>query len=329
MKIIFGLLLLVALAWGQNGIQNFFEAIKVIVETLGKVVQALVSILENIQKWIKDSCDKNGGPGAYENLKKVWSEVIDFYDSHFKGFNQDVKEAKKTGNLSAVIKNYCRLSVPLIQSVQKLSDGAMKCSEIGFRQKLQHFRNMAEKAINYACENDGVRIISFVAEDGIDCVMGDIVSLLKCGGDISFGAFDLPSTIKSFEFNQELCKNYKRIQECMVQTLGKCNKNEPAKLINDFLNEIYKSSPCHSFNDARMLFQVLGALEDGLACLNEKSEELEKCGNDAFPKSTEKLEYDEVKQFQSCVVKTTSTCKQDMPSEIIDTLIDYIYSLST
>ncbi|XP_031351275.1 27 kDa glycoprotein-like isoform X2 [Photinus pyralis] len=245
MKVIFGLLLLVALTSGQDNILTVGELFTAIVEGIVKLLaEAIKAIVEQIQKAIKDSCDQNGGSGAYENLTKVWSEANDFYNSHFNGFQQEVKEAKKVGNLSAVFKNYCRLSVPLIHHIHRLSDGAIKCSELENRPKLQHFRNMAERAINFACENNGVRIAVFVAEDGIDCVMSKDTALLNCGGNTTFGDLD---TIQTFEFNQGVCENYKRIQECMVEALGECNKSAPAKLIDDFLNEIYSSSPCLSF----------------------------------------------------------------------------------
>ncbi|XP_031351278.1 27 kDa hemolymph protein-like [Photinus pyralis] len=83
---------------------------------------------------------------------------------------------------------------------------------------------------------------------------------------------------------------------------------------------------------------ALFVAEDGFACLSEKSSELEKCAEGAvgdkiqknkIPKlSIQKQECDEVKEFQACVVKSMSSCKKDMPSEIIDALFNHIYSLS-
>uniref|UniRef100_A0A1Y1NC60 DUF19 domain-containing protein n=1 Tax=Photinus pyralis TaxID=7054 RepID=A0A1Y1NC60_PHOPY len=248
MKIIFGLLLLVALASGQNEVQTIGEILMAILEAIAKVLEALGRVFVQIQKAIKDGCDRNGGPGAYENLTKVWSESTDFYNSHFDGFQQEVEVAKKAGNLSAVFKNYCRLSVPLIHHVQRLSDATRKCSGPDNIPTIQHFRNMAERAIHFGCENDGARIALFVADDGYDCVMGKNTALLECGGNTRFGDLDsIQSTIQSFEFDKGVCEDYKTIQKCMVGVLGECSKSAPAKLMDDFLNEIFSSSPCLNF----------------------------------------------------------------------------------
>ncbi|XP_031351276.1 27 kDa hemolymph protein-like isoform X4 [Photinus pyralis] len=238
MKVIFGLLLLVALSSGQNEGQT----VNPILEGIEELIVAIITgIIEEIEKAIKDACDRNGGVGAFENLKNVWSEANEFHNGNFKEFERDVKEAKKAGNLSAVFKDYCLLSDPLVHHVHKVSDAAMKCSGPETGLTLQQVRSIAEKAIKFACENDGARIALFLAEDGIECVMSKDKAVTECGGNVAFGDVN---TLQNFNFTKEVCEDYTRIQECIVKTLGECKKSAPAKVIDAFLNELYSSSPC-------------------------------------------------------------------------------------
>lgn len=235
---IFGLLLLVALSSGQNEGQIINQILEGFKEVIVAVITALI---EEIKKAIKDACERNGGVVAFENLTNVWSEANDFHNNHFKEFEHHVKEAKKAGNLSAAFKNYCLLSDPLIDHIRKLSDAAMKCSKLETRLTLDEVRNIAEKAIKFACENDGTRIALFVAEDGVECVMSKDKALVECGGNVASGGLN---TLQNFNFTKGVCEDYTRIQGCMVKTLGECKKSAPAKVIDAFLNELYSSSPC-------------------------------------------------------------------------------------
>ncbi|KAK4875011.1 hypothetical protein RN001_011433 [Aquatica leii] len=85
---------------------------------------------------------------------------------------------------------------------------------------------------------------------------------------------------------------------------------------------------------------ALFIVEDGFTCIASKSEALQKCGADvATPKmpttfdkiptlAVTKQECDDYKKVQECVLNVLETCSNSTPSNVVDSLLTYIYKLS-
>lgn len=118
--------------------------------------------LEEIEKVIKEKCDKNGGEDAFNKIQLQKDALQTCIQSNINvtEAQAEVEEAKKTGSMDEVFAKYCKRIPDVMQCVTNVTDLVEPCLEEKEKDSLVVIRNVTESLLNFTCFKDGDRLAS-------------------------------------------------------------------------------------------------------------------------------------------------------------------------
>ncbi|XP_031351280.1 27 kDa hemolymph glycoprotein-like [Photinus pyralis] len=191
------------------------------------------SFVKGIANAIEETCKRNGGEFSYDNLVKSVGEMSNFTNTRFslQKIKDEVKRSRTTGDLNEVVGKYCDLRVALLERVHAMMDGFANCVEVDKRNVFTQIWKVTDGLVNFVCESDGERIVSYIVEDGFQCVNDKWVPMQKCGS----------AAVDKFSETWDACRGFTEVQQCVVKTMSNCSNSIPATILDELLNFLYIS----------------------------------------------------------------------------------------
>ncbi|XP_051161527.1 27 kDa hemolymph protein-like [Leptopilina boulardi] len=211
-----------------------------------------VSEAENV---MKKKCEKNGGPTAYETAKKGVIDMGTCIASlvNMTKLNQEIEEAKPTGDLDEVFAKYCKKSIVLKHCVRNLTEAVNPCLE-SVEQALEPIiLNITNSLLDFICFKEGDRIALFISTDGPKCFQDKMAPIQQClnstyGESIQNISANVTSvsemTLPLFVLDHKSCSDMVKLQGCVVKELETCNDQTPANIAEALFNFVIKVTPC-------------------------------------------------------------------------------------
>lgn len=206
---------------------------------------------EDVEKLFKEKCRKlTHDDKAYEaavmakdNLEVCVKSLVNMTE-----IQQEIEDAKPTGDLDSVFGKYCRKTPVAIQCIKTFLNATDPCLEEKEKADKRIIVNMTESMIDFLCYKDGDRIAMFIAEGGFECISEQQDAIQVCVNE-TLGK-RIPSempTIDSmplFVIDKEQCNDLSALQTCVVKKLEDCSEPTPANIINSLFDFIKKATPC-------------------------------------------------------------------------------------
>ncbi|KAF5269705.1 hypothetical protein FQA39_LY08628 [Lamprigera yunnana] len=184
-----------------------------------------LSKLPDIEDVVKDKCRQNGGEKAFSHLKDVALEFKNYVAKNFQPdiIEKEIEAKSKTGSLDEVFKKYCDLKPEILKYAHKVGNAVVDCLANDEKPTFKLAENITEGLLDFICDKDGERIALFIVEDGFTCFTSKSEALKKCNyGPVGHHNISSLDEVPSFKVTKEGCNNYKKLQECVLETLEQC-----------------------------------------------------------------------------------------------------------
>lgn len=224
---------------------------------------ALPSI-EEAGNLLKQKCDKNGGPEAFENAKRAQTELQQCVENLINStvLMKEMEEHKPHGELDVVFKKYCR-KVPIFkQCISNFTTAVEPCLEPAERENKVIVQNITDALLNFICFKEGDRIALFIAAGGPECFKAKHeVILNKCGNsslssyipvpDMNNGGLPSLENLPNLIFGPKECDIMRSLQTCIVEELETCSDPTPANIVDSIFDFIKRTTPCRNLESAQ------------------------------------------------------------------------------
>ncbi|XP_046742036.1 27 kDa hemolymph protein-like [Diprion similis] len=212
---------------------------------------------EKAEELIKNKCNKNGGPEAYDTAKGAAQELKVCFESliNFPQLETEMAEATPKGDLDVVFKKYCGKIPDLKTCVTQASNLTQPCLEVEERQSINMFHNVTDALMEFICDNEGDRIAMFLAAGGRECFNDSRVAIEKCANDtlrtqlpitnLNQTALSALQSIPLLILDAEKCRDVEKFQNCTVKVLEECADPTPANVFDSLVNFAKRSTPCN------------------------------------------------------------------------------------
>lgn len=205
---------------------------------------------EEVERVLREKCEKNGGEEAYLNAKDAGSNAEKCVRSliNVTELTAEMEEAKPTGDLDEVFRKYCAKSPLFKDCVMEFVNSTNQCLSEKERDSKKLVQNVTEQLLGFVCFKQGDRIALFIAESGPECISDKKEAIVHCinatfGKHLPSGTpniYDLPQLI----VGAEECKDVCALQRCVVRELEKCKEPTPANIVQSMFDYILKVTPC-------------------------------------------------------------------------------------
>ncbi|XP_015521684.1 27 kDa hemolymph protein-like isoform X1 [Neodiprion pinetum] len=212
---------------------------------------------EKAEELIKNKCNKNGGPEAYDTAKGATQNLMECVTPliNFTQLEAEMAEATPKGDLDVVFKKYCGKIPDLKACVTQASNLTKPCLEAEERQSINMFHNVTDALLGFICDNEGDRIAMFLAAGGRECFNNSRQAIEKCANDTlkthlsianlnQTGLSPLDS-IPLLILDADKCRDIEKFQNCTVRVLEECKDPTPANVFDSLVNFAMRSTPCN------------------------------------------------------------------------------------
>ncbi|CAK1552879.1 unnamed protein product [Leptosia nina] len=225
-------------------------------ELQGKVEQKQLEAIQNKSVEIfKEKCEKNGGPGAYENAEsasKGFSTCISALVNPGQ-LQQEIDEAKPKGQVDEVFKKYCDKTPDFRNCFMNMTDAVKPCFSEEERNGLKTVNNITEQLAEFICFKEGDRIALFIAENGPECIQEKQEDIQRCFNSTIGTSFNIgegnftADAMPKIAFGEKECGQFTELQKCVVISLETCSSPTSANIVESLFKFILKSTPCKEF----------------------------------------------------------------------------------
>ncbi|XP_068630795.1 27 kDa hemolymph protein-like [Battus philenor] len=199
---------------------------------------------------LKEKCEKNGGPEAYENFMAAMMSFRTCTDDlvQFHALQEEIEAARPSGKVDEVFKKYCDRRPIFMDCFGNLTDAVKKCLNPKERENIKPLHNMAEQLAEFVCYKDGDRIALFIAEKGPECLNEKSDMINQCVNNTfatpNFNMNDFPENIPEINFGEKECDQLTQVQKCIVSALETCSDPTSGNIIESLFKFARKSLPC-------------------------------------------------------------------------------------
>lgn len=141
---------------------------------------------EDAQKLFKDKCKKlTGDDRAYDLASRAKDSLENCVKSqvNITELQQEIEDAKPSGDLDTVFGKYCKKTPTVIQCVKDFMTSVDPCLEEKEKANKKIVMNMTESLIDFLCFKDGDRIAMFIAEGGVECIQERQEAVQRCANE--------------------------------------------------------------------------------------------------------------------------------------------------
>ncbi|XP_063621255.1 27 kDa glycoprotein-like [Cydia splendana] len=183
---------------------------------------------------------------AMITLDKCLNGVIDF-----ETFAKEMEKAENSGVYDEVIQKYCPIAPQIKECVSEMVKGVAPCLPAGLDRAA--VKN-ANALIDFACDNKGARMTSFIKEDGPRCIRDKMFYIAYCQDAITAnftkytnssgdGISAIASSLYTIS-DKDWCVLVDQSLECLVNVAKSCPKPAIGKLGQEFHNIYLESLSC-------------------------------------------------------------------------------------
>ncbi|GLH14228.1 27 kDa hemolymph protein [Gryllus bimaculatus] len=210
---------------------------------------------EEAKELLKNKCERLGGAGAYERVETAQEDFKSCVMSlvNVTELQQEMEEAKPTGDLDTVFRKYCRKSPIFTDCINNFTATLDPCLEEREKESKKIVQNITESLLGFLCFKEGDRIALFIAEGGPECLQSKQEEIQHCA-NTTVGKY-MPATegtggplsqIPLLVLDEKECQSIQQFQECMVSSLEKCSEPTPANIVESLFNFVVKMTPCQN-----------------------------------------------------------------------------------
>lgn len=230
-----------------------------------RVLGYVNTTFEDIEKFDKELCEKNGGPNTHDAHKQNREQFEVCSRTVIDEMREEARlaEAQSAGHSppsdleATILKGYCRKSSKSANCLKNLTDSMKTCLDVDKRESANVIYEVHNSVMSFLCEDDGARMNKFANDDGTACLESKSSELMNCANHtvmkyiqttISNGAevgglgklhLLVPDVTK--------CTVLEKFQHCVVEELKSCPKPTTADMANSVFNIVKKVSSCNKF----------------------------------------------------------------------------------
>ncbi|RVE52499.1 hypothetical protein evm_002893, partial [Chilo suppressalis] len=153
--------LFVGASWAQQGDFSLPENFTMPPELEGKVDKTQLEGLQNqTLPAIKKKCEENGGPAAYDNVKKAYENFATCLKALVDPtkLQEEIELAKPNGQVDEVFKSYCAKTPEFKKCFKNMTEAVKPCFSQKERENLKTVYNVTEQVAEFICFKEGDRI---------------------------------------------------------------------------------------------------------------------------------------------------------------------------
>jgi len=204
---------------------------------------------EEVEKKLREKCEKNGGVGAYDDIINSVDSIKTCFEKQVNTtvLMEELEEAKKDGSMDEVFGKYCKERSTMMDCVKDVTKKVEKCLEPSEKDNMKIVMNVTESLAEFMCYKDGDRLAMFVAEGGFECVDEHKEGLQACANKTFSNKIPNDLSINNlplFTIGETECADMLNLQQCAVTELEKCKDNTPANLVEALFKFIRRATPC-------------------------------------------------------------------------------------
>lgn len=206
---------------------------------------------EDIEKVLKEKCEKNGAPNAVDLIKEEQANIQICIEGYVNVtvVQEELEVAKKTGSMDEVFVKYCKKWPDILACLDNTTAIARTCMDEKEEDVFNKTLNLLNDLQNFMCFKDGDRLAMFVAEGGVECIQerndGIHECLEKTVGSKLPNTEDLSITsLPSILFTEKDCGDFETIRTCINDELEKCKESTPANIVDAFFKFVKKQIHC-------------------------------------------------------------------------------------
>lgn len=140
-------------------IRNSVDQSSFNIADLGSLNTSAIPVIEETKNLFKQKCDKNGGPGAFDNANHAKDDLVQCLKSFVDvtKLQEEMERYKPTGDLDLVFKNYCSKTPTLKKCVNNFTAAMIPCLEPEERESGKIIQNITDSLLTFVCFKEGDR----------------------------------------------------------------------------------------------------------------------------------------------------------------------------
>jgi hypothetical protein len=231
---------------GLDGVQDQINNI----EGLENFNSSQLPTEEDVDRLVKEKCEKNGGgEEAFNALKGQKDELRACLEAHLNAtvIQEEIEKSKKTGSMDEVFGKYCKKYPEIYACVEKVTDKMKLCLDPAEQETMNKTLKIVGELKEFICFKDGDRIAMFIAEGGVECLESRKDELQVCVNQTVGSRIPTDMSVNSlpaFLFTDRECNDFDTIRTCFNDELEKCKDSTPANIVDAFFKFLKKHMPC-------------------------------------------------------------------------------------
>lgn len=212
-------------------------------------------MLEEMLMVVKGKCDQtSGNEQAFTNLMEGASAFVDCANSTIESLPDGDSSADDDDGESEEfsiddVKELFKVACPLQQQLfkcltefSKVADGCLTAQE---KETKDNFLGVVSGVADYACENEGQRVISFIENDGVDCLNNTLIEGDACQDKVK----DIVDDDFTFLQTEPSCNSFSEERSCIIERIQTCNKPQITEIIDGLFNVLWTKTSCKKFRN--------------------------------------------------------------------------------
>ncbi|XP_063930534.1 27 kDa hemolymph protein-like [Zophobas morio] len=205
---------------------------------------------EDVEKLVREKCDKNGGgEEAFNALKEQQTELQACIEAQLNAteIQAELEESKKTGSMDEVFGKYCQKYPEIYKCITTVTEKVKPCLDPQEQDTMNKTLNVVDEIKEFVCYKDGDRIAMFIAEGGVECLESRKEQLQECANKTLGSRIPTDMSVNSlpmFLFTERECDDFDEVRKCFNTELEKCKDSTPANIVDAFFKFLKKHLPC-------------------------------------------------------------------------------------
>ncbi|XP_057655861.1 27 kDa hemolymph protein-like [Diorhabda carinulata] len=206
---------------------------------------------EDIEKILKEKCEKNGAPNAVDLIKEEQQNIQSCLESYVNVtiVEEELENAKKNGSMDEVFAKYCKKWPDILACLDNTTAIARTCMDEREEDAFNKTLNIVNDLQNFMCFKDGDRLAMFVAEGGVECIQNRKDGIHDCLDKTVGSRLPNPDDISITSlpiilFSEKDCGDFETIRACINNELEQCKESTPANIVDAFFKFLKKQLPC-------------------------------------------------------------------------------------
>lgn len=218
---------------------------------------------EDAKKILKNKCEKNGGPDAFDNANNAKDDLSTCMQNlvNVTTLQEEIRIAGPTGDVDLVFKKYCDKKPQFTKCMTNFMDKLSPCLEQSEKDNFKTVKTAMESLFDFICHKEGERIALFISVGGPECIIEKRPTIQNClnstyGGNITFPLSGLNTasidTLPAISFGPTECNHMENLRTCVVKSLEECKDTTPGNMADALFKFVKNSTPCKNIITEKM-----------------------------------------------------------------------------